>query len=323
MTVIAAGIGVSGAFDGQRRPIDLPAIDHPDQTASLVETLRSHLPDGEPAIAVVPTWGPPPQRAAYATARRVLGPHRLLIVDTSLPPLAAALVVAGLGRVLQRFARAEAAVSLASAIESQIVSLAWTSSVAGLEHVDVPMSLHARSYVSRRGFVVRVAPAPSARPADGSALDLGLPEGSRALVADVDGNETWRGGVLREALRPAKIDLVSAPEASKAWWGARRFIEVAATVGTPDALLSAALAKQPLVDCAWCGEPSRRERCDRCGAGLAMDTPVGVGGASLPPIDHEAAPLAPPPGGTSPPALSSLPPPSPDPSHTEHKEPRT
>lgn len=268
MHVVTGGIEVRNAFDGEPTPTCLPPTEDPSGLPELLSLLEQYVPLDGMAIAVVPTWGPARQRETYDAARALLRSRSLLVVETSLPPLAATLAVTTLAALVSRVGGPDVAALVLPHLEREMVSFAWLSSVTRLGHVDVPLGLHARSYVSRRGFVAKVHPrADLVRVGRApAALQLTLPPRPRALVADQDGDRNWRETVMRPALTGALSTTAGPPVASHDWWGSRRFVEVAVGPGDLDDLAGRLRTAAAPVTCRWCGATtSTAQSCVRCG----------------------------------------------------------
>lgn len=268
MHVVTGGIEVRNVFDGEPTPTCVPPTEDPAGLPDLLQLLDRLVPVDGMAVAVVPTWGPARQRETYDAARALLPSRSLLVVETSLPPLAASLAVSTLAALVARVGGPDVAALVWPHLEREMVSLAWLSSVTGLGHLDVPLGLHARSYVSRHGFVAQIHPrAGLARVGrDPAALQLTLPPRPRALVADQEGDGNWREMVLRPALTGALSTTSAPPGASHDWWGSRRFVEVAVGPGDLDDLAGRLRTAAAPVTCRWCGTTTSTDQsCVRCG----------------------------------------------------------
>lgn len=271
----------------------VPTVSGPDELGTVLDLARTVVPAGQDAVVVLPTWGPPRQREVWESARTLLRDRRLLLVDTALPPLAAQLLAETLAGLAVHVERLEELALAAGSVEAGVVSAAWVSSVTGLAHVDVPMSLHVRSYVARRGFVVRVRPEQQVLPVgrEGAAASLPLPQQATVLVASDDaealgqvgavggaaaagtlgatGSET--GAVVRDLLGGRSARRVEPPPGTATWWGCERVVEVAAV--SADLVSLAVAARSGAASCRWCGGTATSgQPCPRCGAAADGNT---------------------------------------------------
>jgi hypothetical protein len=267
VAVLAAVFEARPVFDTEPAPIALSAVQEPSDLPVLLDEIRAATGEDGAAIAVMPTWGPRRLRETLDGARMLLGPRRLLIAETSLPPLAASVVTSTLAGVLQRVGDPQVAVRLLPHLEERIVSLAWLSSVTGLEHLEIPLRMHLRSYVSRSGFVARTQPDPAVLRVgdDEHPLTIDLPRRPRVIVADREGDPDWCNQRLLPLLDGAPLAMVEPSEHGPQWWGARKLIEVVVTYGDLDALTQAVRRKVTFHTCSWCGA-STAGSCVRCGA---------------------------------------------------------
>lgn len=277
--VLFGGIDVRVTFSEEPAPTEIPPVEDPSQLAELLQVLDRLVPAGATAAVVLPTWGPPRQRETYDVARALLDGRSLLVVETALPPVAASLAASILTALAPRLGDAHVVALALPQVEREMVALAWLSSVTGLGRLDVPLGLHARSYLSRRGFVVRAHPRPGIARAvrKPGPLELELPRAARAVLATQDGDDDWRERALGPVLSGVPSMTILPPDASATWWGCRRFVEVAVGPGDFDDLARRARAAVDLTTCRWCGSTTAASRsCPRCGAGAPDGEPAGV-----------------------------------------------
>jgi hypothetical protein len=265
--VIVVGTGADAVFDGASLPSAMPGAEGPDQLPELTRAWEAIAADG-PALVLLPSWGPPRQREAYDALRMLVGPARIVLVETTLPPVGASVLAAALAGAGDRYDDAGLVALLAPALERHVVSLAWTASVAQLEHVEVPLGLHARSYVSRKGFVVQANPVRSVSPVtDHTPPSVALPAEPVALVADQEGSQAWRTSVLEPILAGGQVVAVEPSTASARYWGSKRFIEVAIAPSALQPMISDASGRLPVVACRWCGGTALPDHCPTCRPG--------------------------------------------------------
>lgn len=284
---MTAGI-VPCAIDGGQVHVTAP-LPGPSGLTSLVEQLREASREA-PLVAIVPTWAGDRQLALWRTARSLVGAERVIVVTTPLPPVAAGLTTALVGAIRASLAEPARVATAVHTVAREVVSLAWVRTVTGLEHVPVPLAMHARSYVTRSGFVAHVTPDPSVHPA-GSGVDLDLPPGSVAVVAATKDPTGWQEGDLRAALADTSVLATEVPDSSAPWWGTDSFVEVAVGPGDLEALTTRVRAATDGPRCPWCASTVATATCMRCGrardgdptpphlphtdlsAGLALPTP--------------------------------------------------
>jgi hypothetical protein len=198
--------------------------------------------------------------------------HSLLQTDrvavhlTSLPPLAAS-VLAALAAALSPLAPSAGA--LAGALElvaDQLYVLAWTGSVAGLQHPSVSLIHHARSLLPGSAFGVGLQPEAFvqsvAREPDVPLAPCEHP--LELLVAPTESAElSWVLESVAPALGGVAVREVLPTMHGPAWWGSSRLVEV---VGVPASLewLAGVAFVDPPVPCSWCGEPILAAPCPFC-----------------------------------------------------------
>jgi hypothetical protein len=282
VAVLAAVVESRPVHDSEPGPVALPAVRGPADLPALVDAIRSASDEDGTAIVVLPTWGPPRLRETVDAARMILGVRRLAIVETGLPPLAAGVAAGMLAGVLRRVGDAQVAAQLFPHIHRGLVSLAWLPSVTGLEHLDVPLGLHLRSYVTRSGFVAVTHPDPAVlRVGDAEhPLTITLPPRPRVYVADRAGDLDWYSQRLLPHLEGAPVTMVGPSAAGPGWWGAKRLMEVVAICGDLDLVTVTARGAVSFGPCRWCGASlagassaaasptaaSPAGACTRCGA---------------------------------------------------------
>lgn len=267
MAVLVAVVEARPIFDSEPSPIALPAVADPADLPTLLDALRAASDEDGTAVLVIPRWGQPRLREVVDGARMLLGPRRLTVVETSLPPLAASVAASVLTAVVRRLGAPHEGALLFPLIERQTVSLAWVSSVTGLGHLDVSFRLHMRSYLTRSGFVARTNPDPLVLRAGDPKhpLTVSLPPRPRVVVGDRDGDLSWYSQHLLPKLNGAPISMVHPSQGGTDWWGTKRLTEIVAFCGDLDLLTEAMLDAVKFELCPWCGATAI-DVCRRCGA---------------------------------------------------------
>jgi hypothetical protein len=230
--------------------------------------LRAH----EPVIVILGDWLPEESLRSVRTVHSLLQTDRVAVHVTSLPPLAAS-VQAALAAALAPLSPSAGA--LAGALETvggELYLMAWTGSVAGLQHPSVSLLHHARSLLPRAAFGVGLQPEAFVQSASREPTVPLEPVGHplELLVAPTESAElSWVLDVVAPALGGVAVRELAPTMHGPAWWGSSRLVEV---VGVPSSLhwLADAVFTDPPVPCSWCGEPILATPCPFCGVAAPM-----------------------------------------------------
>ena len=256
--------GVLGAAAAERiRPSpEGPAI----QESVFLDIVQARLREHGAVVVVYPAWRAESYTRLVRLARTGLASDRIAGIPLGLPPLALTLVADTLA-FLAPYVAPGLLSSVAHRLPSELIAGAWVRSVAGLEHIDIPLKAHLASYLPG-GFLVIAAPRPGVHRLSGQrqVVDLGRrpTDPVLLLVADSGGDVHWVQRHLAPALRPSGMTNTQAPPLGPAFWGTQKYIEFVAFSGHPEAL-SQIVRSLDCHPCPWCGEPTNTPACAFCG----------------------------------------------------------
>lgn len=250
-------------------------------------------------IALYSSACPPAHIRRLHTLRAVLESDRIAIVPLSLPPLG----VAVLARQLRQLSLCDFSpgvlASAARLLTHYLHAGAVLGSVGGLDHIEVDLRSHVKSWLPGVHFAVLAHPAPRLLQLDRHGGGAGLPApGFTTQLALARGQFTgdWVSDTLAPAWQVQGVYETRLPDESAQWWGTRKLVEFAAAI--PDLsilhqLVSSVLREQ----CGWCGRELLGDRCAFCAAPLARPRAAGGGGPAQGPAAIAApaprpAPLA-------------------------------
>lgn len=272
--------------------LTLPATDR--QTPAAVVLPAPHLTPLDDALtetsAVLEHHGhlvvlyssacPPEHIRRLHTLRAVLESDRIAIVPVSLPPLGVALLARQL-RQLSRYDFSPGVLASAARLLSHYLHAgALLGSVTGLDHIEVDLRAHVKSWLPGAHFAVLAHPAPQLVHLDRHATEAGLrPPGFATELAVARGQLTtdWVTGALAPAWQVQGAYEVRLPAESARWWGTQKLIEFAAGIPDP-AVLRQLVASVRREECGWCGLEVLGDRCAFCTAPLARDRSARGGG---------------------------------------------
>ncbi|MCF3172420.1 hypothetical protein IPZ61_03645 [Streptomyces sioyaensis] len=228
------------------------------------------------------------------TLRAVLESDRIAIVPLSLPPLG----VAVLARQLRQLSLGDFSpgvlASAARLLTHYIHAGALLGSVGGLDHIEVDLRSHVKSWLPGVHFAVLAHPEPQLVQLDRHGSGAGLPApGFTTQLALARGQFTgdWVTTTLAPAWQVQGVYEARLPDESARWWGTRKLIEFAAAIPDPSVLhqLVSSVRRE---QCGWCGQELLGDRCAFCAAPLSRARAAGGGG----PAQGPAAIAAPGPG---------------------------
>jgi hypothetical protein len=265
--VIGVGCELDRLFSGQPAALPIPGPPGQDDLRDLYDAIAGPLRGGEAVIVIIGDWLPEEALRGVRTVHSLLQTDRVAVHVTELPPLAAS-VLAALAAALAPVAPSAGALAGAlEAIAGELYVIAWTGSVAGLQHPSVSLLHHARSLLPGSAFGVGLQPEvfvqsvsrePSV-PLEPCEHPLEL------LVAPTENAElSWVLEVVAPALGGVPVRELTPTMHGPAWWGSSRLVEV---VGVPTSLqwLAGVAFADPPAPCSWCGEPILAAPCPFCG----------------------------------------------------------
>jgi hypothetical protein len=277
VTVIGVGCELDRLFAGQPAALPIPGPPGQDDLRDLYDAIAGPLRGGDAVIVIVGDWVPEETLRGVHTVHSLLQTDRVAVHLTPLPPLGAS-VLAALAAALAP--RAPSAGALAGGLEivaDELYVLAWTGSVAGLQHPSVSLLHHARSLLPGSAFGVGLQPEAFVRSV---ARDPTVPlepcdHPLELLVAPTEHSDvTWILDVVAPALGGVAVREIAPTMHGASWWGSSRLVEVVGVPTSIDWLAEVAFADPP-VPCSWCGEPILGAPCPFCGEAL----PHGRAGA--------------------------------------------
>ncbi|MFI9078394.1 hypothetical protein ACIGW8_18240 [Streptomyces sioyaensis] len=242
------------------------------------------------------------------TLRAVLESDRIAIVPVCLPPLG----VAVLARQLRQLSLGDFSpgvlASAARLLTHYIHAGALLGNVSGLDHIEVDLRSHVKSWLPGVHFAVLAHPEPRLLQLDRHGSGAGLPApGFTTELALARGQFTgdWVTTTLAPAWQVQGVSEARLPDESTRWWGTRKLIEFAAAIPDPSVLhqLVSSVRRE---QCGWCGRELLGDRCAFCAAPLSRARAAGGGGPAQGPAAI-AAPAAAAIGPGSRPGLQAAP----------------
>ncbi|MFI1262289.1 MULTISPECIES: hypothetical protein [Streptomyces] len=233
-------------------------------------------------VALYSSACPPAHIRRLHTLRAVLESDRIAIVPLSLPPLG----VAVLARQLRQLSLCDFSpgvlASAARLLSHYLHAGALLGSVGGLDHIEVDLRSHVKSWLPGVHFAVLAHPAPRLLQLDRHGGGAGLPApGFTTQLALARGQFTgdWVSDTLAPAWQVQGVFETRLPAESAEWWGTRKLVEFAA--GIPDLSALHQLVSSVLRErCGWCGLELLGDRCAFCAAPLARPRTAGGGGSA-------------------------------------------
>jgi hypothetical protein len=280
VTVIGVGCELDRLFSAQPAALPMPAPLGQDDLRDLYDAISGPLRGGQAVIVIIGDWLPQETLRGVRTVHSLLQTDRVAIHVTPLPPLAAS-VLGALAASLAPFAPSAGA--LAGALEvvaGELYVLAWTGSVASLQHPSVSLLHHARSLLPGSAFGVGIQPEAFVERVSGDAAVPLTPceYPLELLVAPADGAElSWVLDVVAPALGDVPVRELPPTMHGPEWWGSSRLAEVVGVPVDRERLAAVAFA-QPAVPCSWCGEPILSAPCPFCGEAAPAARGAGVSG---------------------------------------------
>ncbi|MFD8545209.1 hypothetical protein [Streptomyces sp. NPDC059649] len=250
-----------------------PLDDALTETSAVLEH-HGHL------VALYSSACPPEHIRRLHTLRAVLESDRIAIVPVSLPPLGVALLARQLRQLSLCDFSPGVLASAARLLTHYIHAGALLGSVTGLDHIEVDLRAHVKSWLPGAHFAVLAHPEPQLVHLDRHATEAGLrPPGFATELAVARGQLTtdWVTGALAPAWQVQGAYEVRLPAESARWWGTQKLVEFAAGIPDP-AVLRQLVASVRREECGWCGLEVLGDRCAFCTAPLARDRAARGGG---------------------------------------------
>ena len=267
VTVIGVGCEIDRLFSGQPAALPVPGPPGQEDLRDLFDAIAGPLRGGNAVIVIAAEWLPEEALRGVRTVHSLLQTDRVAVHVTPLPPLAASVLAALAAALAPTAPSAGALAGALDTVAAELYVLAWTGSVAGLQHPSVSLMHHARSLLPGSAFGVGLQPeafvqAISREPS----VPLTPSEHPiQLLVAPTETAElTWILDVVAPALGDVPVRELAPTMHGPDWWGSSRLVEA---VGVPSSLewLSELAFASGAVPCSWCGEPILAAPCPFCG----------------------------------------------------------
>lgn len=237
-----------------------------DGDVALIDVLAQRLADHPAVLALCPAWRATRALHSVRLARAALDSDRIGFLPLDLPPLALSLV-ADLTSWLSSRLRLGVAASVAERLTREVVAGAWVNSVTNLDRVSAGFGHHMSSYLPGSGFLVQAVPQPAVHRIGPSRKAPELPHRLAApvymLLAQQDGDTSWRPGDLGSAVAGAAITPVPAQPLGGEFWGTKKHAEFVAFSGHAAAVQNVVAAGR-YGECQWCDEPTSLAVCPFC-----------------------------------------------------------
>lgn len=244
------------------------------ETQSLIEQ-HGHL------VVVHPATLSKPFLHRLHAVRSVLESDRVALLPTTLPPLGTGVLV----RQLRQLSLCEFSPGVLGAavrlLAHYVYAGALLNSVAKLDHVPVPLTAHAKSWMPKAQFAVLAAPTPQLVRLDGGpgggggtgskaqATLAGPQFATQLTVAHGQLTSDWVTSTLARTWNTGGVQEAYLPKESPRWWGTGKLVEFAAAI--PDVSVLYQLVSSVRRDeCHWCGLELIGDRCAFCAAPAAQ-----------------------------------------------------
>jgi hypothetical protein len=255
-------VGGEGRIDAVLEP---PRADDADV---LVEALSSGVEAGGHVVAVLPQWFPPEGALRLAMARSMLDTDKVAVHDTSLPPLAGAVLCSLASSAAAHVPSAGVLAALLPELEAELHVFTWLGSVSGLSAPAPRLAQHLASLGPNSAFGVSSWPEPSVHKLSHGEPSVPLPEiarPSRMVIAPRQGDTSWARETINHALGGLPVAEVEPTPNGPSWWGTSKLVEsVVFPVDTPELAAELVAELEPWV-CRWCRELIASSPCPLCG----------------------------------------------------------
>jgi hypothetical protein len=270
--VIGVGCEIDRLFSGQPAALPIPGPPGHDDLRDLYDAVAGPLRGGEAVIVIVGDWLPDETLHGVYTVRSLLQTDRTAVHLTSLPPLATSVLAAVAAALAPHAPSAGALAGALEIVADELYVLAWTGSVAGLQHPSVSLLHHARSLLPGSAFGVGLQPEPFVHPVSREPtvpLDP-VEHPLELLVAPTENADlSWVLDVVAPALGGVPVRETAPTMHGPDWWGSSRLVEVVGVPTSLEWLVQVAFADPP-APCTWCGEPILGPPCPFCGEAAAQ-----------------------------------------------------
>jgi hypothetical protein len=237
-----------------------------EQLEVLIEAVRSGAEEGGHVLAIVPQWLKGDGMLRLQMVQSALDDESLSIHETSLPPLAGAVLASMASSVAPFLPSTGVLASLLPELEAQLHVFTWLGSVSGLSVPAPSLGQHLASLSPGSAFGVSSYPEPSVHKL-GRDGGVPLPEITRPsamVVSDQGGDVAWIQ-TLNAQLGNLQVRQVEPTPNGPTWWGTGKLVESVVHPTDVEALGAELTAAAGPWTCRWCRELIARSPCPLCG----------------------------------------------------------
>ena len=248
--VVAVGIGVDPTSAAAPDVTAVSAAEADEVMAEIVSLAESD----RPTLVAYPGWSAAGRALAGSIRRHRIasGDSSLYTVRIELPPLAAAVLVGGLGRLARRIEQVGLLLGVADRYRRSIVHYGYARSLRGILRPRATIGLRLRAMLSRRPITLTPGRSPEIRVGSGFDVDaIAALKRPRLVVSTVgDAQRSWP----RAQFAQTAIEIVeSAPAPGVAqYWGAADVCEVVLHSSDVDAVADSILRERRVSTCRGC-----------------------------------------------------------------------
>ncbi|MEE8602154.1 hypothetical protein [Euzebya tangerina] len=250
-------------------PVHVVHVDPEDIAGDLVavfDMVKYHVDRDGQILMVFPDRLAPEIETPLRIVRSSLGARGVLMHATTLPPLAADVLMTLLAAVRPQVPNVAALAAALPMLEQQILHFTWLSSVAGLTHPAPSVGQHARSLLPGGSWMVRSWPELAVERFDLS-KPFEVPRASQEVgvaLADLDGDRSWIDPLVGTHIaNPVSVEVEPSADA-RTWWGCDRVAQLVLYPRDIDRVVSALAGVLDIGRCRWCGETVGSATCPWC-----------------------------------------------------------
>jgi hypothetical protein len=237
-----------------------------EQLEVLIEAVRSGAEEGGHVIAIVPQWLKGDGLQRLEMVQSALDDETLTIYETSLPPLAGAVLASLASSVAPHLPGTGVLASLMPELEARLHVFTWLGSVSKLTVPAPTMGQHFASLSPGSAFGVSSFPEPSVHKL-GRDNGVPLPEIDRPsgmVISDHGGDAAWIH-TLNAQLGNLPVRTVEPTPNGPSWWGTGKLVESVVHPVDVEALGAELTQAAGPWTCRWCRELIARSPCPLCG----------------------------------------------------------
>ena len=268
-TVLVFGLRPERLLDSEGRIDAFVEPPGQEQVPVLVEAVKSGLQGGGSVVAIVPEWIGAEAIARVAMVRSMLDTHRLALIETALPPLAATVLASLTSACAPHAPSTGVLASLMPELEGELHVFTWLGSVTGLSTPTPTFGQHLASLTPGSAFAVSSFPEPAVHRIGGSGTGVPVPQLTRpsrlAVAARGGAGADWVRGTLDPALGGLELRALEPTPGGQAWWGTAKLAEAVAYPLDARTLTGELVAHLDPWTCRWCRELVASSPCPLCG----------------------------------------------------------